>query len=174
MFKISALRQGQYDDMRKTQLNTIKAFTLMEVIITTVIIGILTTISIIGISVTKERALDNEAIQNLRLIHAWEGAYESDERCYWPCDGSVISAVGQINENLRLSLSVTNWVYEITGDNTSFTARAFRRMGDNVGLSSGRWERSFKVAETVAEPCCCVVGSGVSNACPSMRCAVCP
>lgn len=105
------------------------AFTLLELIIVIVIIGILATFAMPQFIVTKERALDKEAIANLKLIAAAERIYRMENGRYYPSPAATESDAGNINTNLKLFLTETNWDYSITttGDPAdTFTATAAR------------------------------------------------
>ncbi|MBU4346466.1 MAG: prepilin-type N-terminal cleavage/methylation domain-containing protein [Candidatus Omnitrophica bacterium] len=101
------------------------AFTLMEIVIVLVIIGILTTLAISQYTPGRETAMSKEAIVNLKLIAAAERIYRMETASYYPSSGSE-SNIAVINTNLKLYLTETNWDYSITGGADSFTAFADR------------------------------------------------
>jgi len=102
-----------------------RGFTILELIIVVVLVGILASMGTISFSASKEKAMDKEAISNLKLIQAAEQAYFIDNYSsvileggctYYPCAGTV-SDIAAINENLQLSLptgSKRNWNYTIS------------------------------------------------------------
>ncbi|MDO9573326.1 MAG: prepilin-type N-terminal cleavage/methylation domain-containing protein [Candidatus Omnitrophota bacterium] len=100
--------------------NFLTGFTLLELIIVVVIVGILAAISLPKFGVTKERALDKEAKANLALIQAAEKIYRMETGIYYPNDGSTANVTG-INTNLRVSLptSASSWWYYAYGDKTT-------------------------------------------------------
>ncbi len=105
-----------------------QGFTLLELIVVIVIIGILATFAMPAFMTTKEHALGNEAQANLRLIRAAERIYRMEQGTYFPATGSVTDIGGSsgINENLKLFLNENNWDYTISGGTDTFTATATR------------------------------------------------
>lgn len=104
--------------------NFLTGFTLTELIIVVVIVGILVTFAIPQFAVTRERALDREAKASLALMRAAEKIYRMEViDNYYPYDSyTTTSNIGLINTNLRLSLPASaspNWDYSI--DNSSST-----------------------------------------------------
>lgn len=100
-------------------------FTLVELIVVVIILGILGTIAIPAFQVTNEKSLSKEAIANLKLISAGEKIFRMENNTYYPSSGSE-SNVTNIFNNLRVSLSNANWGYTITGGANTFTAVAQR------------------------------------------------
>ena len=87
-----------------------RSFTLLELLVVIVIIGVLATLGITHYGVIREMAIDREATANLKLIIAANRIYrmETDGQWYTSTD------VGQINTNLKLSLPAgtdRNWNY---------------------------------------------------------------
>lgn len=99
-----------------------RSFTLVELIIVVIIIGILATFAMPAFRVTQERALDNEAKANLKLIQAAQKIYRMEMGSYYPPSGST-SDIATINQNLKLSLTATNWTYSVDLSGTATAAR---------------------------------------------------
>jgi len=103
-----------------------RAFTLVELIVVVIIIGILGSIALPQFLVTQERALDNEARSNLRLIRAAERQLRMETTNY-----SALANIAAINPALRLDIPVGNWLYLTTATaGTACCAQATRNGGD--------------------------------------------
>lgn len=110
-----------------------KGFTLVELIIVIVIIGILATFAMPQFASTKERTLDKEAQANLKLIQAAEKIYRMEMATYYPdCPpcGST-STITDINDKLKLSLpaSSANWIYTVSTTGSSIGSATATRVG---------------------------------------------
>lgn len=105
---------------------TKRGFTLAELTVVIVIVGILVTLGISQYIPSRERALGNEAKANLKLIAAAEKIYRMEVGSYYPSSGSE-STIANINTNLKLFLTEANWDYSITGGASTFTAYAYRQ-----------------------------------------------
>lgn len=109
--------------MRKRQ----RSFTLMEVVVVAIIIGILAMIAMPAYQVTREHTLGNEARANLRLIAAAERIYTMELGGAYPPSGNNITVPATILTNLRVTLNEINWDYSIAGTGGSnYTATADR------------------------------------------------
>lgn len=97
-----------------------KGFTLVELIVVLIVIGILTTFAVPQFAVTKERALDREVISTLGIIRAAERAYRMEESAFYPASGTT-SDINTINTTLRLSLPFVSpsWTYSVGGISTA-------------------------------------------------------
>ncbi len=115
---------------------TKRAFTLIELIVTLIIIGILAALSLPQFGKTREHALGKEAIANLKLIAAAEKIYRMEAITgYYPrVAPNPQSDIGQINTYLRLSIPTgtsplytdRNWNYSVTGAANTFSSTATR------------------------------------------------
>jgi len=104
------------------------SFTLIELIIILIILGILVSLSIPVFTKTKERVLNREAAVNLRLIRAAEEIYRMEVGWYIAC-----ADTSEVNENLDLSLRTIepNWNYKVDVPNSArFIGKAQRTASD--------------------------------------------
>lgn len=104
-----------------------KAFTLIEVLIVLVILGILSTIAVAHYGGYRENAYDRDAQANLKLIAAGEriAKMESSDGAY------IICTSANLNDNLNLNIPDSGaWVYTVpAADASSFCAQATRSSG---------------------------------------------
>lgn len=97
-----------------------KGFTILELLVVLIIIGVLAGVALPSFNKAKESALEKEAQTNLRLISAAEKIYHMENNIYFTSADRIA-----INDNLKLSLPAQNWNYKIvTG--AGFTAKAQR------------------------------------------------
>jgi len=87
-----------------------KSFTLIELVVVLVIMGVLATLGIAPYNMYRENALDREAEGNLALIIAAEKVYRMEQQAFYT---SPTDSEADLNNKLRLFLSVTNmnWRY---------------------------------------------------------------
>ena len=93
------------------------AFSLLEVLIVTVIISILAGIAIPLYNKSKEHGLGNEAEVNLKLIYAAEQTYRMEHGSYTVCSCSsdaVCNGASGCNTLLKLNLNTLNWAYSVS------------------------------------------------------------
>ncbi len=111
-----------------------KGFTMMEMLIVVVIVGILATLSIGYYTAAKENVADSEAKSNLKNIQVAEKSYNLDHNTYYPEPPAVSEAgIGNINANLKLSLPSVgniNWNYTVFSTGNTFCAQATRNGGN--------------------------------------------
>lgn len=105
-----------------------RGFSILEVIVVTVIIGILAALGLASFAGPKEQANEREAQANLKLIAAAEKVYRMEMGRYVVCNNST-----EINNILRLMIPTAdlNWRYRVTNNagNTAFVANARRTSG---------------------------------------------
>lgn len=116
-------------------------FTLIELMVVVVIMGILAAIAIPTYTNTREKAIDKEAISVLKLVRAANKQYFSKYNFYLPLSGSITS-ISSINNNLSLDLNNASWSYSITGNGATFTA------------SAARGGRTWSVTQSPTDPSC--------------------
>jgi len=129
--------------------NKKKAFTLLELLIVVIIVGILATLGSINYGPLKERTLDRESKAILKLIVAAQRIYRMENSFYYPYDNPPANVSG-INDKLKLVLPTTgtlNWTYAIPAAQTG-TATAGRSGGG----------RTWTLTPTDNEPVCSGTG----------------
>lgn len=108
-----------------------KGFTLIEVLVVLVIVGVLAAIALPNFNVMQEKTLDREAKASLALIRAAERVYRMEAGTnYYPYDSyTSTNNVSLINTNLRLSLPTVaspKWSYSINNATSTGIAQATR------------------------------------------------
>ena len=109
-------------------------FTLMEIVITVIIMGIIAGLAIPSYFSTMEQARTNEAKNNLNIIHMGQKLYFLANGGYWDPGGAT--TIG--NTNTALNVDMTSTYYDtisITGANcatpstcTTYTTRLTRNL----------------------------------------------
>ncbi|MFY9402226.1 MAG: prepilin-type N-terminal cleavage/methylation domain-containing protein [Candidatus Omnitrophota bacterium] len=85
------------------------SFTLIEVLVVIVIIGILAAVAVPNFIKTKYNALSKEAVSNIKLIAAAEKIYKLENNVYISCSNAA-----NCNALLKLDLITSNWNYRVT------------------------------------------------------------
>lgn len=100
MVKTHSTQRNAQGARRRTQAG----FTLIELMVVIVIIGVLATVGITQHAASKERILDEEVKSNLMALSAAEKTYRLDMGNYYPAAGSE-SNISLINQELKVLLS---------------------------------------------------------------------
>lgn len=97
-----------------------RGFTLLELLVVLIIIGVLSTLGITHYAGIRERALDREAQANLKLIISADRIFrmEDDNNAWFISQGNdPAEEIADINNHLKLSLPAAdnrNWNYAVT------------------------------------------------------------
>ncbi|HAJ56870.1 MAG TPA: hypothetical protein DCL35_03760 [Candidatus Omnitrophica bacterium] len=124
-------------------IDDLSGFTLIELVVVVIIMSILVALAVPTYTNTKEKALDKEAVMALKLIRSASKQYFAKFEHFYPYTGSITS-LSNINNNLSLDLSGSNWGFALSGTGTAFTANATR-----TG-STRRWT----INQAASEPSC--------------------
>jgi len=102
------------------KMKKLESFSLMEILVTCVILSILVTLSIAHYGPMQEKVYDREAQKDVRLMHLAQKMYHLDFGTYYPAGPTpeYIEDTATINTNLKLVLPTDNskWTYT-TDDN---------------------------------------------------------
>ncbi|KPK97391.1 MAG: hypothetical protein AMJ95_09340 [Omnitrophica WOR_2 bacterium SM23_72] len=108
--------------------------TLIELIITVMLISILGALGFIQYGNYREEALGKEARANLRLIVAAQRIYKIKTSAYFPMAGGTETDIASINNNLKVMLSTAegasrSWDYLVDSSSGVTCAQATRVNG---------------------------------------------
>ena len=101
-------------------------FTLIELMIVVVIIGILAAMAIPRFMRASVKAKQSEAKGILKQIYVMESSYFQEKECYYPSDGSSVTAhAGENIPPLYIEITIPAYYsYTVTGTGTTFSATA--------------------------------------------------
>ena len=108
--------------MNKPRLKT--AFTIMEIMVVVIILGVIAGFAIPNFSKSIERTHMTDAINQLQAIHSADQIYFARTRAYWPA--TAVNDVTAINTALSTNIIENGMAYNCSGDGTSFTCTATR------------------------------------------------
>ncbi len=112
-----------------------KGFTLIELMIVVVIIGILAALAIPRFMRATTKSKQSEAKQILKQIYVMQRAYRQEKDTY-TADGLSASAGGSFATLGVDIMSTARYSYTITADSTSFTATANANLDDDVAVDT--------------------------------------
>lgn len=115
-----------------------KSFTLVELLVVVIIVGILAALGLPGYRVTRERVLDREAKINLALVRGAEKISLIESGAYY-----ASSVISDINTYLKVNLPTTalTWDYVLYNDRATATRK----------VTSGRvWTLSYTGSSTAS------------------------
>jgi len=106
-------------------------FTIMELLVVLVIIGVLSTVAITQYRSQRERVLDKEAIAALKLMQQAQRIYHIDYGDYYPIGSESANNITVIDDDLGVYLNNKSWSFTTysggsSGAGTSTAARAGR------------------------------------------------
>lgn len=108
-----------------------KGFTITEIMIVVVILGILAGIGLPNYYRSSELAKSNEARVNLNSIYMGEKIYFLNNGVYWPAAGVTDTNITNIQTNLNIDVQSVYYTLSVTGGGATFTATASRGNAGN-------------------------------------------
>ncbi len=105
------------------KLLSLSGFTLMEIIVTVIIVGVIASFAIPNYSRTINQTRAQDAIIQLSAIRSANQLYFAKTGTYWPtvAGSNLVSA---INSALNLNIIQNGMVYDCQGNGTTFTCTA--------------------------------------------------
>ncbi len=126
-----------------------KAFTLLELLIVLVVVGILASISLPKFTSTVERAKADQAANYLRVIRTGEKIYYANNYTYLACAGHIA-----IQASLGAEITEENYTFGVTSAAaTTFFATATRKT-DNKTITLDQdynWSGSSPYVSSVSK-----------------------
>lgn len=103
-------------------------FTVLELVVVCVVVGILAIIAISQFRTAKEKTLDKEAETILKLMQTAENVCNMENGVYRNC-----ADIAAVNTNLRLNIAPgsPNWAYKVTDSSANDFICKARRSADN-------------------------------------------
>lgn len=139
-------------------MRTQKGFTLTEILVVIVIVGILVALTLPNYSVIREKSLNREARTSLALIQAAEKIYRLEQGFYYPYGGATENNASVINSYLKLNLpklaagsssKTLPWSISVNSASGVVTAT---RVG--VGKDDRQWAINFPGDAVATVPTC--------------------
>lgn len=102
---------------------SVRGFTLMEVLLVVVVLGVLAGLAIPNYFKTVEKAKSSEATANLKTLHLGQKIYQVDNSTFYGPSMNLAA----INQNLDIDITQENYVIAITAASAAaYTATATR------------------------------------------------
>ncbi len=134
------------------QLILKNGFTLIEIVMVMVIVGVLAAMAVPMFIRSVEEGKNQEAVAALRLIRTAERLYYLDYDAYVPA-----SDTNEVNTKLDLDIESKNWKFWVEVDNTAsppqFTAYAERTLGSRKRIFRIRANSPDVQCQKIK--CCC-------------------
>lgn len=126
-----------------------KAFTLIELIMVVVLIGVIAIFAMPNYSKAVNRSYEKAASNNLLIIYSVQKLrYNNGNNDYLPATGNTLD-LGNINSQLGLSVIANGVTYECVNGSS----------GDNSSFACTATHTAFVLKVTEADPTVCCVGT---------------
>ncbi|MBU4418269.1 MAG: type II secretion system GspH family protein, partial [Candidatus Omnitrophica bacterium] len=119
-----------------------KGFTLIEILVVLIIVGILAALAWPNYMAIKEKTLNREARASLALIRAAEKIYRMEQNYYYPFS-TTTNVISDINRDLKLSLpesASVSWSISLNSVGAPQYGTATRT---GVGVDGRTWRIDF-------------------------------
>jgi len=106
--------------------NDIKAFTLIEIMVVVLIVGIIAAFALPNYSKSVRKARERDMELQLRTIHAANNILEAQQGTYWNTAAADVTNLNTINNTLGINIIATDgttYTYN-SADGSAFTATA--------------------------------------------------
>ncbi|HUU45796.1 MAG TPA: prepilin-type N-terminal cleavage/methylation domain-containing protein [Acidobacteriota bacterium] len=127
-----------------------KGFTLIELMIVVVIIGILAALAIPRFMASTTKSKQSEAKQLLKQVYVMERAYRQEYDTYW--GNGVTSDAANPNNFSRIGVQVmttARYSYAIVSDATTFTVTATGNLDDDATIDTWTIDHNGNLLNTI-------------------------
>ncbi len=154
------------------KIANVKAFTIMELMVVVIIVGIMAAFAVPSYNKANNKAEERQMITNLRAIISAQEIYRAQKSNYWPAGAYAVptgnQGLPQLNTALRLNIiNGTKYVYACRSSaaqqfecTASYSPGAFAwQLYTNVGIAHGT---------VYPQQVCCDAATFATNPCPTL------